>query len=61
MGGGEGVSITLAPHYVLIWIMYKQDGVRIGVNVLVDLSAELLTPVNSFAEMSLTPEIFVFF
>ena len=41
--------------------MYKQDGVRIGVNVLVDLSAELLTPVNSFAEMSLTTEIFVFF
>jgi hypothetical protein len=41
--------------------MYKQDGVRIGVNVLVDLSAELLTPVNSFAEMSLTSEIFVFF
>jgi hypothetical protein len=57
--GGRGESYTRIS--LPIWIMYKQDGVRIGVNVLVDLSAELLTPVNSFAEMSLTAEIFVFF
>ncbi len=30
------------------------------INVLVDLLAVLLTPANSFSEMSLTPEIFGF-